>query len=234
LNLAHFLSIPMLLTWLLTGIQTNAQDHLLLKNEDGILECYITQINDSIIKFRTLDPADTYEYEISVSETYGYLLENPKYLPEILYKKQHNKLLLKHLKKNRERIFFENQSMVFKLSKDSGAIARKGKIIEITADSIQLEIRKKRITERLNFAIHDISEFGYTTLWTEIASLIILPVSALQDGTMRFYKNLTRKAGWQTHIEPEPQPDLVKKRVKRNGHGRKSIQLPAVVKRSVR
>ncbi len=213
---------------------THAQDHLLLKNDDGILECYIVQVNDSIIKFRTLDPADHYEYEIPVSETYGYLLENPTYLPEILHQRQHNKLIIKNLNKKRERIFFENQTMIFKLLKDTSSTARKGKIIEITADSIQLETKKKKITERTYFAINDISEFGYTTLLTEITSLVILPVSALQDGTLRLYKNLSRKAGWQTQIEPEPQPDLIKKRVKRNGHGRKSIQLPAVVKRSIK
>jgi len=234
LKVDHFLRLLLFLGMLFAAAGLKAQDHVLLKNGDGILECYIIHINDSIITFRTLDPADTYEYEIPVSATYGFLLQNPEDQQEILDSRQHNKLVLMLPRKRRERIFFENQSLTFRLTGDTSLYSRKGKIIQISPDSIQLEIRKKKITERISYALKDFSEFGYTTIWTEIASWVILPISVLQDGSMKFYRRLSVESGWQVKIEPEPESDKVKKRVKRNGHGRKSLQLPAIVKRKVK
>ncbi len=64
-----------LISW--SSFATFAQDQIFLKNGDGILDCYIIGVSDSVITFRTLDQADKNEYEIPNSETYGFLLEDP-------------------------------------------------------------------------------------------------------------------------------------------------------------
>jgi len=184
------------LALMLFEAQLVAQDHIFLRNDEGTLECFIIEANDSLIVFRTLDPNDKQEYEIAVSEIYGYLLENPDMFQQVAAAQKTMQLEFRHTSKRRRPTFREGNSILFKLNKDSLEMPRPAKITDITQDSIQLELRRKRVPERITYGLNQIQSFGYKTPLTEVITLVIAPVSALKDGSFFLYRKLLPEDGW--------------------------------------
>ena len=210
-----------------------AQDQIFLRNEDGFLDCYILQVNDSIIVFRTLDPNDKQEYEIPYADTYGFLLEDADRLNSTanysLYRLQFH-----HPKKKRRPVFLVNKGLIFKLKNDTSFLPHRGRITGITSDSIQLEMKRKQHLERLSFAIRDIEMFGYTTNWTELATLIAIPTSSLNEGALQFYRQLSISNGWVWEIKKEPEPEVPYSRMKRKFRPGQLLKLPKSVNKKNR
>lgn len=177
-----------------------AQDHIFLRNDEGTLECFILEANDSVIVFRTLDPNDRQEYEIAVSDIYGFLLENPEVLQQVATIQKTWQLEFKHPSKKRRPTFREGNSILFKLNTDTLEMPRSARITDINQDSIQLEFRRKRVPERITYGLNQIQSFGYKTPLTEIFTLLIAPVSALQDGSFFFYRKLLPVDGWEYSV----------------------------------
>lgn len=210
-----------------------AQDQIFLRNEDGFLDCYILQVNDSIIVFRTLDPNDKNEYEIPYADTYGFLLEDADRLNSTanysLYRLQFH-----HPKKKRRPVFTVNKGLIFKLKNDTSFLPLRGRITGITSDSIQLEMKRKQHLERLSFAIRDIEMFGYTTNWTELATLIAIPTSSLNEGALQFYRQLSISKGWVWEIKKEPEPEVPYSKMKRKFRPGQLLKLPKSVNKKNR
>lgn len=186
---------------MLFAARLEAQDHIFLRNDAGTLECFILEANDSVIVFRTLDPSDRQEYEIAVSETYGFLLENPEVLQKLTVAEKTWQLEFKHPSKKRRPTFREGNSILFKLNTDTLEMPRSARITDISQDSIQLELRRKRVPERITYGLNQIHSFGYKTPLTEIFTLLIAPVSALQDGSFFFYRKLMPEDGWMYSLQ---------------------------------
>jgi hypothetical protein len=199
----------------------SAQDQIFLRNEDGFLDCYILQVNDSIIVFRTLDPNDKQEYEIPYADTYGFLLEDADRLNSTASYSMY-RLQFHHPKKKRRPVFLVNKGLIFKLKNDTSFLPHRGRITGITSDSIQLEMKRKQHLERLSFAIRDIEMFGYTTNWTELATLIAIPTSSLNEGALQFYRQLSISNGWVWEIKKEPEPEVPYSRMKRKSVNKKN------------
>jgi hypothetical protein len=216
-------------------IQSNvsAQDQIFLRNEDGFLDCYILQVNDSIIVFRTLDPNDKHEYEIPYADTYGFLLEDADRLNSTASYSMY-RLQFHHPKKKRRPVFLVNKGLIFKLKNDTSFLPHRGRITGITSDSIQLEMKRKQHLERLSFAIRDIEMFGYTTNWTELATLIAIPTSSLNEGALQFYRQLSISNGWVWEIKKEPEPEVPYSRMKRKFRPGQLLKLPKSVNKKNR
>ena len=216
-------------------IQSNvsAQDQIFLRNEDGFLDCYILQVNDSIIVFRTLDPNDKHEYEIPYADTYGFLLEDTDRLNSTASYSMY-RLQFHHPKKKRRPVFLVNKGLIFKLKNDTSFLRHRGRITGITSDSIQLEMKRKQHLERLSFAIRDIEMFGYTTNWTELATLIAIPTSSLNEGALQFYRQLSISNGWVWEIKKEPEPEVPYSRMKRKFRPGQLLKLPTSVNKKNR
>lgn len=216
-------------------IQSNvsAQDQIFLRNEDGFLDCYILQVNDSIIVFRTLDPNDKHEYEIPYADTYGFLLEDADRLNSTASYSM-NRLQFHHPKKKRRPVFLVNKGLIFKLKNDTSFLPLRGRITGITSDSIQLELKRKQHLERLSFAIRDIEMFGYTTNWTELATLIAIPTSSLNEGALQFYRQLSISNGWVWEIKKEPEPEVPYSKMKRKFRPGQLLKLPKSVSKKNR
>ena len=207
-----------------------AQDQIFLRSGDGILDCYIMSVNDSVIVFRTLDPNDTNEYEIPYADTYGFLMEdlsqlqNSDFLPKY-------RLIFSHPKKRRHPQFSVDKGMLFRLKNDTMLLPRRGRITALTPDSIQLEIKRKRVLERLSFALNDIEMFGYTTMWTEIATLIVIPTSSVKEGTLQFYRQMSLTHGWSWEVKPILEQPVPLRKMKRKFRPGQLLKLPKSVKR---
>ena len=210
-----------------------AQDQIFLRNEDGFLDCYILQVNDSIIVFRTLDPKDKHEYEIPYADTYGFLLEDADRLNATSNYSMYQ-LQFHHAKKKRRPDFSVNKGLIFKLKNDTSFLPHRGRITGITTDSIQLEMKRKRHLERLSFAIHDIEMFGYTTNWTELATLIAIPTSSLNEGALQFYRQLSISKGWILEIKKAPEQEVPYSRMKRKFRRGQLLKLPKSVSKKNR
>jgi hypothetical protein len=211
----------------------SAQDQIFLRNEDGFLDCYILQVNDSIIVFRTLDPNDKQEYEIPYADTYGFLLEDADRLNSTASYSMY-RLQFHHPKKKRRPVFLVNKGLIFKLKNDTSFLPHRGRITGITSDSIQLEMKRKQHLERLSFAIRDIEMFGYTTNWTELATLIAIPTSSLNEGALQFYRQLSISNGWVWEIKKEPEPEVPYSRMKRKFRPGQLLKLPKSVNKKNR
>lgn len=204
------------------------QDHIFLREGDEVLECIILQANDSIITFRTLDTQDDHEYEIPVRETYGYLLENPK--REALPLGMQYQITFENPSKSRKPIFRVGNSLLFRLKGDTLPMPSRGRISEITCDSIVFERRFKRTPVFLKYALRDIESFGYSTPLTESLTLIIAPISALQDGSFFIYRKLHPADGWTFRCEEAP--DEVRKLILRKYPTRaRKVRLPKTVRK---
>jgi hypothetical protein len=210
-----------------------AQDQIFLRNEDGFLDCYILQINDSIIVFRTLDPNDKHEYEIPYADTYGFLLEDADRLNSTSSYSMY-RLQFHHPKKKRRPVFYVNKGLIFKMKNDTSFLPLRGRITGITSDSIQLEMKRKQHLERSSFAIRDIEMFGYTTNWTELATLIAIPTSSLNEGALQFYRQLSISKGWVWEIKKEPEPEVPYSRMKRKFRPGQLLKLPKSVSKKNR
>jgi hypothetical protein len=210
-----------------------AQDQIFLRNEDGFLDCYILHVNDSIIVFRTLDPTDKHEYEIPYADTYGFLLEDADRLNATSNYSMYQ-LQFHHAKKKRRPVFSVNKGLIFKLKNDTSFLPRRGRITGITTDSIQLEMKRKHHLERSSFAIHDIEMFGYTTNWTELATLIAIPTSSLNEGALQFYRQLSISKGWILEINKAPEQEVPYSRMKRKFRRGQLLKLPKSVSKKNR
>lgn len=210
-----------------------AQDQIFLRNEDGFLDCYILQVNDSIIVFRTLDPNDKHEYEIPYADTYGFLLEDADRLNSTANYSMY-RLQFHHPKKKRRPVFTVSKGLILKLKNDTSFLPLRGRITGITSDSIQLELKRKQHLERLSFAIRDIEMFGYTTNWTELATLIAIPTSSLNEGALQFYRQLSISKGWVWEIKKEPEPEVPYSKMKRKFRPGQLLKLPKSVSKKNR
>jgi hypothetical protein len=210
-----------------------AQDQIFLRNEDGLLDCYILHVNDSIIVFRTLDPNDKHEYEIPYADTYGFLLEDVDRLNALSNYSMYQ-LQFHHAKKKRRPVFSVNNGLIFKLKNDTSFLPHRGKITGITSDSIQLEMKRKFHIVRLSFAIRDIEMFGYTTNWTELATLIAIPSSSLNEGALQFYRQLTLSKGWVWETTKIPEQEVPYSEMKKKFRPGQLLKLPKSVSKKNR
>lgn len=206
------------------------QDQIFLRNEDGFLDCYIIQVNDSIIVFRTLDPSDKNEYEIPYADTYGFLLEDAGRLNSSTLLTM-NKLWFNHPRKKRRPHFSVNNGLIFKVKNDTTFLPNRGRITLITADSIQIEMKKKHQLERISYAIRDFEMFGYTTAWTEFATLIAIPTSSLNEGAMQFYRQLSITKGWTWEVKRALEQEVPFTKMKRKFRAGQLLKLPKSVKK---
>jgi hypothetical protein len=204
-----------------------AQDHIFLREDNQVIDCIILSSNDSMIVFRVLDLNDTHEYEISTSDVYGFLLDDParEQLKSTIYQMEFFHPTIK-----RKPIFRLRNTLLFRLKGDTTAMPSKGKITDVNCDSVQLERRINRKTERIFYAWSDFESFGYTTLYTEIFTLILAPIDALQTGSFFFYRKLNPTDGWQRKCSeaPDEVSKLILKKYPTRG---KKIRLPQYVRR---
>lgn len=210
-----------------------AQDQIFLRNDDGFLDCYILQVNDSIIVFRTLDPNDKQEYEIPYADTYGFLLEDADRLITTSNNSTYQ-LQFHHPKKKRRPVFSVNNGLIFKLKNDTSFLPHRGRITGITTDSIQLEMKRKQHLERISYAIRDIEMFGYTTNWTELVTLIAIPTSSLNEGALQFYRQLSISKGWVWGITKTPEQEVPYSKMKRKFSPGQLLKLPKSVSKKNR
>jgi hypothetical protein len=207
-----------------------AQDHIFLREDDQVIDCIIISASDSVIVFRILDLTDTHEYEISTADIYGFLLDDPQreQLKSVDYQME-----FFHPSIKRKPIFRIRNTLLFRLQGDTAAMPSKGKITDISCDSVQLEIKINRKTERIFYSWNEFQSFGYTTLYTEILTLILAPVDALQSGSFFFYRKLDLKDGWKRKCSeaPDEVSKLILKKYPTRG---KKIRLPQYVKRKSR
>jgi hypothetical protein len=204
-----------------------AQDHIFLREDDQVIDCIIISASDSIIVFRVLDLNDTHEYEISTTDIYGFLLDDPQreQLKSVDYQMEFFHPTIK-----RKPIFRIRNTLLFRLQGDTAAMPSKGKITDISCDSVQLERKINRKTERIYYGWNEFQSFGYTTLYTEIFTLILAPVDALQSGSFFFYRKLEPEYGWKRKCAeaPDEVSKLILKKYPTRG---KKIRLPQYVKR---
>jgi hypothetical protein len=144
------------------------------------------------------------------------------------------RLQFHHPKKKRRPVFTVNKGLIFKLKNDTSFLPLRGRITGITSDSIQLELKRKQHLERLSFAIRDIEMFGYTTNWTELATLIAIPTSSLNEGALQFYRQLSISKGWVWEIKKEPEPEVPYSKMKRKFRPGQLLKLPKSVSKKNR
>lgn len=219
----------LVLLWLGFGAHAlNAQDQIFLRNGDGVMECIILESNDSVIVFRTLDPTDLHEYEISVSAIYGFLLEDPS-RGSMVAAPVNYLMEFQHTRKKRKPMFKEGNTILFRQWGDSSEMPRSARIIEIHQDSIQLELKTRRVPERLWFRWSAFQSFGYKTVFTESMTLLLAPVSALKDGSFFFYKKLLPEEGWKYVVKEGPQASRVPL-IRKYPKSKRKVKLPKVVR----
>jgi hypothetical protein len=204
-----------------------AQDHIFLREDDQVIDCIIISASDSVIVFRVLDLNDTHEYEISTADIYGFLLDDPQreQLKSVDYQMEFYHPTLK-----RKPIFRIRNTLLFRLHGDTAAMPSKGKITDISCDSVQLERKINRKTERIYYGWNEFQSFGYTTPYTEILTLILAPVDALQTGSFFFYRKLDPQVGWKRKCSEAPD-EVAKLILKKYPTRGKKIRLPQYVRR---
>lgn len=204
-----------------------AQDHIFLREDDQVIDCIIISATDSLIVFRVLDLNDNHEYEISTADIYGFLLDDPQreQLKSVDYQMEFYHPTIK-----RKPIFRIRNTLLFRLKGDTAAMPSKGKITDISCDSVQLERKINRKTERIFYSWNEFQSFGYTTLYTEMLTLIVAPVDALQSGSFFFYRKLEPKDGWKRKCSeaPDEVSKLILKKYPTRG---KKMRLPQYVRR---
>jgi len=213
--------------------EVGAQDQIFLRSDEGMLDCYIIQMNDSMLIFRTLDPSDTTEYEILIRETYGYVLEDGSKQQSILTKEREYYLRCWHPDKKRKINFKEEKGIYFRLKTDTSLFARRGKIVQLATDTLWIEQKKKGKLERNPYLLADLEMLGYTTFWTELATLIIIPTSTVKEGSLQFYRSMHLNKGWNWKMEMVNNA-IDEKKIKRRFRPGKSFKLPKSVKRKTK
>lgn len=208
----------------------NAQDQIFLKNNDGILDCYIININDSTIIFRTLDADDKNEYEIPNDDTYGFILEDPKKLQETFVQFA-NQLHFYHPNKRRVPVLKPGKAVIYRLKSDTVFFPRRGKMISLTADSMTVELKKRKQVERLSISLDEVNMFGYTTFFTEILTLIAVPSKSVSEDKLQIFRKLTLLKGWTWKVMPPGEDELMKKKYRRKFRRGQLLKLPMSVKK---
>jgi hypothetical protein len=210
-----------------------AQDQIFLRSDEGMLDCYIIQVNDSVIVFRTLDPNDTTEYEIFVSDTYGYVLEDMSKQQSVLNEERKYCVKCWHSKKKGKVFFKEERGVYFRLKTDTSLFARRGKIVQIETDTLWIEQRKRGTLERKPYLLEEIEMLGYTTFWTELATLVVIPTSTVKEGSLQFYRSMHLSKGWNWKTE-ELNETIDEKKIKRRFFRAQLKKLPKSAKRKLR
>ncbi len=207
-----------------------AQDQIFLKNGDGILDCYIIGVSDSVLTFRTLDQADKNEYEIPNSETYGFLLEDPSKLraSEMMFQ---NELFFSHPSKKRKPVIKTGKTIIYRIKSDTIFLPHRGKLISLTADSMQVELKKRRQIERVYVALKDVSSFGYTTSFTQIFTLAAIPSSSIKEGSLQIYRKLSLGKGWEWKVMPPGEEVLSQRKYRRKFRKGQLLNLPKSVRK---
>jgi hypothetical protein len=211
----------------------NAQDQVFLRSDEGMLDCYIVNINDTVIVFRTLDPSDTTEYEIPIRDTYGYVLEDANKHKQLVSKEQEYYIKSWNEKKRRQVILKEEKGIYFRMKSDTSLFPRRGKIVQITPDTLWIEQKKKGKLERHPYLFANFEMLGYTTFWTELATLIVIPTSTVKEGSLQFYRKMHLNKGWQWKMEVVNEA-IDEKKIRRRYRPGKSFKLPKSVKRKTR
>jgi len=212
------------------SFKLTAQDQIFLRSDEGILDCYIIHINDSVIFFRTLDPSDVSEYEILIRETYGYVLEDGNKQQQAVLKELEFFIKCWHPDKKRKINFREEKGIYFRMKLDTSLFARRGKIVQLSPDTVWIEQKKKGKLERNPYLFTDFEMLGYTTFWTELATLIVIPTSTVREGSLQFYRTMSLNKGWQWEMEVAKEV-LDEKKIKRRYRPGKLNKLPKSVKR---
>lgn len=210
--------------------QLNAQDQIFLKNNDGILDCYIININDSTIIFRTLDANDKNEYEIPNDDTYGFILEDPKKLQETFVQFA-NQLHFYHPDKKRIPVLKPGKAVVYRLKSDTIFFPRRGKMVSLTADTMTVELKKRKQVERINIGLDEVIMFGYTTFFTEILTLIAVPSKSVSEDKLQIFRKLSLLKGWTWKVMPPGEDELMKKKYRRKFRRGQLLKLPKSVKK---
>lgn len=208
----------------------NAQDQVFLRSDEGMLDCYIININDTVIVFRTLDPSDTTEYEIPIRDTYGYVLEDVNKHKQLASKEQEYYIKSWNEKKRRQVILKEEKGIYFRMKSDTSLFPRRGKIVQLHPDTVWIEQKKKGKLERNPYLLANFEMLGYTTFWTELATLIVIPTSTVKEGSLQFYRKMTLSKGWQWKMELVEEL-IDEKKMKRRFRQGKQKKLPISVRR---
>jgi len=212
------------------SLNAHAQDQIFLRNGDGILDCFIISVDDSIITFRTLNHEDKTEYEIPNSDTYGFLLEDPGRLQAIELTYQ-NSLVFSHPKKRRTPRLKPGKTVIYRLKSDTLFLPRRGKMISLTADTMFVETIKRKKVDRFPIALEDVTMFGYTTLMTELLTLVVVPASSTRDGTMQIFRQLPLSRGWTWKIMPPAEEELSQRKYRRKFKRGQLLNLPKSVRK---
>lgn len=227
----HFRSLFILFCFIFSfSIAGWAQDQIFLKNGDGVLDCFIISVSDSLITFRTLDSEDKTEYEIPYSDTYGFLLEDPMKLQaaEMMYS---NELWISHPRKKRHPILKPGKTMLYRLKSDTLLFPKRGKIIGLSADSMQVELKRRKKVEHIQIAVDDVAMFGYTTFMTEMLTLIIIPASSVAEGSLQIYRKLPASKGWTWKVMPPGEEQLSQRKYRRKFRKGQLLNLPKSVRK---
>jgi len=222
--------LPVFIIYLVCSLTATAQDQIFLRNGDGILDCFILSVDDSIITFRTLDHEDKTEYEIPNSDTYGFLLEDPGRLQSLELTYQ-NSLIFSHPKKRRKPRLKPDKTVIYRLKSDTLLLPRRGKMISLTADSMLVETIKRKKVDRFPIALDDVIMFGYTTFMTELLTLVIVPASSTRDGTMQIFRKLQLSRGWTWKVMPPGDEELSNRKYLRKFRRGQLLNLPKSVRK---
>lgn len=214
----------------LCSFNATAQDQIFLRNGDGMLDCFILSVDDSVITFRTLDQEDKTEYEIPNSDTYGYLLEDPGRLQAIEQTYQ-NSLVFNHTKKHRSPRLKPGKTVIYRLKSDTLFLPRRGKMISLTADTMFVETIKRKKVDRFPIALDDVVMFGYTTFMTELLTLVVVPASSTRDGTMQIFRKLSLLKGWTWKVMPPGDEELSHRKYRRKFRKGQLLNLPKSVRK---
>jgi hypothetical protein len=76
--------------------------------------------------------------------------------------------------------------------------------------------------------------FGYTTNWTELATLIAIPTSSLNEGALQFYRQLSISKGWILEIKKAPEQEVPYSKMKRKFRRGQLLKLPKSVSKKNR
>lgn len=219
--------IRIIIYCILSVVDVFGQDQIIMKNGSQIIECKIIKTNDSLIYF--LLPAEDPEiYSIPIKEIYGYLLENPRN-KNTQINLTINVLVIKNPSLNKKTDFREGSGILYALKSDKSEGLKKGKIVRILEDSLEIEntLRKKLIRQQIG--LNELRIIGKTTLFQNILSFIIFPINKSSPSQVHFHKVMATSEGWKYVIETRPSKTYKKYRRKE----KKLIRLPDSVKKVV-
>ena len=188
------------------------------------MDCSIIHATDSLIFFQMLTPEDFEVYSIPISDTYGYVLENP-------LEKQKEKLRAENFlvvkNGNTKYEFPEGKGIIYGLFSDSVYFPRRGKISDLVNDSIEIEQKFKRKIRRIAIPLNKFSFLGISTPMQDFISFVVFPFPKENVSSVHLFTEMSIKDGWTYQIESKF-VNLPKKKKKRK---QKFIRLPVSVKK---